>query len=247
MSYASPPHATLAAPPSGPAALFSGLSERDYLRAVEAAFLAGQVPASQRAWHPVHTQSGAMTGTFFVQGLPLALGTDAAMFHPAIPVTMAQRIADHLGASLPTRRMVDLIHAQAAAHVPFQAFTANRSSPATFVASSQGIEARRASRSGLISDFAKDYVLSNQRRHDPRRITIYGAWQTAGGAPVQPLATPHALTYYDYSQHARMVRRDVLVNGSSMSLEAALSNPTTAGLFSSEGIITGPMMRYPTA
>lgn len=246
-SYAPTPHDTIAAPTSGPAAMFSGLSERDYLRAVEAAFVAGQVPASQRVWHPVHTQSGTMRGTFFAQGLPLTLGTDSAMFHAAIPAPLAQRIADRLGASLPTRHMVDLIHAQATAHVPFQSFATNHTSPATFVTSSQGIEARRAGRTGLLSDLGKDYVLSNQRRHDPRRITIYGAWRTAGGAPVQPHATPHSLTYFDYSQHARMVRRDVVVNGVSMSLEAALSNPTTAPLFSSEGTISGPMLRYPTS
>ena len=246
-SYAPSVLTVPAASRSALATSLRGMSEADYLRAVEGAFLRGSVPPSQSIWHPVTVQSGAMTGTFFVQGLPLCLGDDAAMFHPAIPATMAQRIADRMGASLPTRKMVDAIHEQASGHIAFRAFASDRSAVPTFVDSSDGIEARRLGRTGLLSDLGKDYVLSNQRRSNPRRITIYGAWSSPTAAPTQPLATPHALTYYDYSQHARMVRGTVLVNGREMALSAALTDPTIAPLFSSEGALSHDMLRYPTA
>lgn len=223
------------------------MSEANYLRTVEAAFAQGMVPLSQSVWHPVTVRAGNLTGTFFVQGLPLCLGTDAAMFHPAMPVTMAQRIADRAGASLPTRKMVDAIHEQASGHVAFRAFGSARSAVPTFVESSNGIEARRLGRTGLLSDLGKDYVLSNQRSADPRRITIYGAWTSPTAAPTQGLATPHALTYYDYSQHARLVRSTVVVNGREVPLAAALTDPATAPLFSAEGPLSRDMLRYPTA
>lgn len=218
------------------------MSSTDYLRAVEASLLANATPAAQR-WMPVQTQANGHTGTFFVQALPLVIGTDAEMFHPALPVALAQRVADRLGAMLPTRQMVDLIHAQATARVPFRAYTSNRSSVSTLVASSRDIEARRAGRAGLVSGYGKDYVVTNWRRNHPDKIAIYGAWDGTG-ARVQPLAVPHAIGYYDYSQHARLVRRDAVVDGRSVALADALANPATAPLFSDEGTITGAMLRY---
>lgn len=239
------PSAALPAPAldtSGLAGVFVGMSEADYLRAVEASLLAGAVPAAQ-GWRPVQTQANGHTGVFYVQALPLVIGTDAEVFHAALPVAIAQRVADRLGAMLPTRRMVDLIHAQATARVPFRAYGSNHSAVSTLVASSRDIELRRAGRTGLVSDYGKDYVLTNQRRGHPGKIAIYGAWDAAG-ARVQGLAVPHSVGYFDYSQHARMVRRDGLVDGRSVILADALANPATAPLFSDEGPITGAMLRY---
>ena len=237
--------AVLAAPvidTSGLAGSFVGMTEADYLRAVEASLLAVTGPAAQ-VWHPVQTQAHGRTGVFYALALPLVLGTDAEMFHPALPVAIAQRVADRLGAMLPTRRMVDLLHAQATVRVPFRAYVTARSAVPTLVASSRDIELRRAGRTGLVSDYGKDYVLTNQRRGQPGKVAIYGAWD-ASGARVQPLAVPHAVGYYDYSQHARMVRRDGLVDGRSVMLADALANPATAPLFSDEGPLTGAMLRY---
>lgn len=224
------------------ASVFGAMSSTDYPRAVEASLLADATPAAQR-WMPVHTQANGHTGTFFVQALPLVIGTDAEMFHPALPVAIAQRVADRRGAMLPTRKMVDLIHAQATVRVPFRAYTSDRSSVPTLVSSSRDIEARRAARTGLVSGYGKDYVLSNWRRNHPDKIAIYGAWDGAGER-VQPLAVPHAIGYYDYSQHARLVRRDAVVDGRSVMLTDALANPATASLFSDEGPIIGAMLRY---
>lgn len=226
----------------GITSMFNAMSSSDYLRAVESALLANATPATQR-WVPVQTQASGHTGTFFVQALPLVIGTDAEMFHPALPVALAQRVADRLGAMLPTRKMVDLVHAQATVRVPFRAYTSDRSAVPTFVSSSREIEARRAGRTGLVSDYGKDYVLSNWRRNHPDKIAIYGAWD-GSGARVQPLAVPHAIGYYDYSQHARLVRRDAVVDGRSVMLADALANPALAPLFSDEGTITGAMLRY---
>ncbi len=219
----------------------AGLSDAQYQQAVVAAALGNHLPAAMTTMMEVPVSAPGLTGSFWTTAMPLTIGTDAQMFHAPLSAPMAQRIADKFSWSLPTKRMVDAIHATAATHVPFHAYSENRSAVSTFVTSSQAIEQRRAGRGGLVSDYAKDYVLAKHR--DPSRITIYGGWD-ASGALVQPFATPHDLYYMDYSQMPRFVAQQVRVNGAVMSLADALANATTAPLFSHEGTITGAMLRY---
>ena len=233
-------------PASDFAAAVATMTAAQYERAVLDAALAGNVPSGIVApsqFVPVTTASGGRTGTFWCATMPLCVGTDAAPFHAPVSAPTAQRIADHYGTSLPTRKMVDAIHASAQVRVPFRAYSADRQSPRTFATSSAAIEARRAGRTGLVSDLAKDYVLSNMRRNTPEKCAIYGGWD-ASGARVQPLSTVHARTYYDYSQQPRFVAGVVLVDGVQRTLAEVLADPATAPLFSDEGTITGAMLRY---
>lgn len=229
-------------PVAAPAEITAGMSALDYDRVVVAAAIEGRVPASQ-GFAPVTVTSHGHTGTFWASMLPLTIGTDEAPFHAPISAPSAQRIADHFGYLLPTRKMVDAIHAQANARVPFHAYTSAREAVSTYLASSAAITQRIAGRKGLVSDYAKDYVLTNSRRSNPAKIAIYGAWDSRG-AIVQPFAVPHALTYFDYSQQPRFVLNRVTVDGREMTLVDALADATTAPLFSSEGPIVGAMLRY---
>lgn len=224
-------------------AAVAALSPAQYERAVVDAAITGNLPASFAQFVPVTVTSQGRTGTFWASPMPLTIGTDAAPFHAPLSAPAAQRIADHYGHSLPTKKMVDAIHAAANVRVPFKSYSSDRQSPRTFVASSDVIEARRAGRTGLVSDYAKDYVLTNSRRSNPARIALYGAWDAQGGL-VQPFAVPHGLGYFDYSQHPRFVAGNVLVDGVTTPLASALADPATAALFSDEGPITGAMLRY---
>ncbi len=228
------------------AAAVASMTAAQYERAVLDTALAGNVPTGIVApsqFVPVTATAGGRTGTFFCASMPLCVGPDSAPFHAPVSVVTAQRIADHYGVSLPTRKMVDAIHASATARVPFRAYSADRQSPRTFVTSSAAIEARRAGRTGIVSDFSKDYLLTNMRRNTPDKCAIYGGWD-ASGARVQSLSTVHSRTYYDYSQQPRFVAGVVLVDGAQRSLAEALADPATAPLFSDEGTITGAMLRY---
>jgi len=222
------------------------MSESQYRAAVLGEALAGRVPRVALQLAPVRVSAGGRSGVFWCSSMPLCVGTDAEPFHAPLSAPDAQRVADALGMSLPTRRMVDAVHEQAAVRVPFRAFPPPRQSPATYAASSAAIEQRRAGRGGsgaAVSDFAKDYVLTRQRRNRLDRIAIYGGWD-ASGALVQPLGTPHALTYFDYSQQPRFVAMTVEVDGARLGLHEALADPSTAPLFSDEGTITGALLRY---
>lgn len=226
---------------AAPDTIHAGMTAADYERAVVSAVTAGRVPSWQ-TFVPVAVSASGRTGVFYASAQPLTIGTDAAPFHAPVSAQTAQRIADAFGYLLPTRKMVDAIHA-AGARVPFRAYTSDRQSVATYLASSAAIEGRRAGRTGLVTDYAKDYVLSNARRSDPRRIVIYGAWD-ASGALVQPKSTAHAGGYYDYSQQPRFVLGHVVVDGQTVSLVEALTDPTVASLFSDEGTISRAMLRY---
>lgn len=222
-------------------ASLDGLSAHDYLTSVERAILAGNIPASFANYVPVPVTANGMFGTFFASPLPLCVGDEP--FHAPISASVAQRIADARGEFLPTRKMVDAIHAHGT-HVPFHSYGADREAVSTYIASSNLINARIAGRTGLICDFAKDYVLSNQRKGKENLIAIYGAWSGTTGDAVQNLTTPHSLGYFDYSQHARMISAKVLVNGVEMALVDALADRRMAALFSDEGTITGAMLMY---
>lgn len=242
-STRTPTVTTPSAPLSDFAARVASMSSSQYEAAVLAEVLAGHVPELFKTFVPVAVSLGGRSGTFWCTAVPLTVGPDAAPFHAPVSARLAQRVADHLGCFLPTRLMVDAIHAQANTRVPFQSVSADRGLPRTFATSSAAIEQRRAGRGGLVSDYAKDYVLSTQRRNRLDKIAIYGAWRS-DGTLVQPLAVPHAIPYYDYSQQPRFIGATVSVDGRAMRLVDALADPSTAPLFSAEGVLTGDLLRY---
>lgn len=234
--------APLPAPPAPPTGSLAAMTEPQYARFVLDAGLAGRWPAWFAQLVPVRVASGGHTGVFYATPTHLVvLGPDGAPFYAALSAPAAQQIADRHGWSLPTRKMSDDIHEQSTAKVPFRSYSADRAQPRTFAAASSAIAARLVA--GLVSGYAKDYVLTKMRRSTPGKIAIYGAWDSQG-TRVQPLAVPHSLRYYDYSQHPRFVGNQVLVDGRSMTLADALADPIYAPLFSSEGTITGTMLRY---
>ena len=225
-----------------PFGLTASTGALDYERAVVDAAIRGLVP-SRQGFVPVTVSSQGRTGTFWVSKLPLTIGTDEAPLHAALSAPAAQRIADHYGYLLPTRKMVDAIHASATVRVPFRSHGSPRQAVSTYLDVSASIAQRIAGRDGLVSDYAKDYVLTNARRQNPARIAIYGAWEGAS-APVQPFAVPHSLTYYDYSQHPRFVLNRAIVDGREMTMTEALTSDATAALFSDEGALSAAMLRY---
>ncbi len=225
------------------------------LRAREAAIVdavnAGHVPAAFTQYVMLEVRARGMVGTFWAAPAHLCVGTDEDPFHTPLSAPAAQRVCDHYGQFLPTRRMVDVIHASAAAiHLPFRSFPPSPPPGAhralsTYVASSQSIERERAGRWGLLDAYAKDYVLTPRRRGHEDRIAIYGAWDRQGTL-VQPFALPHDTGHVDYSQKPRLIWPRVLVDGSEVALSEALARAETAHLFSDEGAIPPELQRYPT-
>ncbi|MBX3433078.1 MAG: hypothetical protein KF847_07140 [Pirellulales bacterium] len=174
----------------------------------------------------------------------LAVGSDADFLRIPMTPQTAQRLADRLGCTLPTRKLVDAIDAAATVRLAPQPLTEDRESVAAFVESNRRIEIQRGTNSleALVTGAKKDVVLSPRIFERPDRVAIYG-WRQLDGEPIQPLTIVHVDWYVDYSHGVRLIRNAALVDGKAVAVTDLLSDPRTAGLVSDEG----PMIpsRYP--
>lgn len=226
------------------AASIAGLNDARYQDAVLDAALNGELPECFGRFSRVDVTSRGRQGTFWISPMALSIGTDAGCFHAPTSSRVVARIAEQYNLMLPTSRMIDLARElPAAVHVPFHSQDDHQGVDA-FLASSDGIEQRRAGRVGTVVDYFKTYVISNMRLTRPAYCCIYGAWNSDGRK--QSRSVVHSLGYYDYSQQGVFVWPRVLVDGAEMATEAALSNAASAHLFSDEGVIRPTMLRYPT-
>jgi hypothetical protein len=216
---------------------------------------AGNVPNFLRQFQPVTVTNicggRTNTATFFVAPDYLAVGTDEDYFlAPMTPMT-AQLIADRLGCTLPTRKMVDDIYAAAEvklAPAPISPSPAMTTVP-IFAQHNAMVRAARAAflkrnpLGALVAGHQKDLVITPQLADAPGKVAIYG-WQQTNGVPIQPLYLKHSATWVDYSQCVRLVQQAMTVNGQPTTVAAVLADPNLTGLLSDEGVIPNP--RYPT-
>ena len=175
----------------------------------------------------------------------IAIGDDSDFMRvPMLPLS-AQKIADHFGAVLPTRRMSDLIHR----HSTFKAVPHPMTPDATmttvpvFARHDSIVEACRmaaGAHSGqLTAGHKKDIVITNRIATEPGRLFIYG-WHYPDGKAIQPLSAAHSVGYVDYSHGVRLVSDDIIIDGRLYSLKQILRDPVLYKLVSDED---GPMER----
>lgn len=218
-------------------------------REIVAAATAGAVPEAFDNYVPVEVSGGGRSGLFWAAPWHLAIGTDADAFHAPLTAASAQRVADALGQALPTRKMARAIHESPAfRRLPFRAFPpeSGHRSLETYAASSAAIERDRRGDPGPVQGYAKDYVVTPQRRGREGRVAIYGGWDARGSLIQQVEGLPHDLGHVDYSQKPRLVASVVSVDGREMALSEALASPEYAGVFSDEGPIEPELQGYPT-
>jgi hypothetical protein len=216
--------------------------------AIADALCAGNLPDFLRTFATVTLTAAGPDGkphTATVAAMPdyLAVGSDADFVRvPMTPMT-AQRVADAFGCALPTRRLVDALHAAATVRLDPQPLTEAREAPATFARHNALIEAQRA-RAGkplgaLVSGVKKDVVVTNRLGERPNRVAIYG-WHRSDGGPIQPLTIVHRDTYVDYSHGVRLIRREVMVDGRPRDVRHVLHAADLCALLSDEGPLRFP-------
>ncbi len=212
------------------------------------AFHRGQVPRYLQRFVPVRSVWVDSTGrswkaVFQVSRDYFMVGTDADWARVPLTPMAGQRMADELGCFLPTRRLVDLIHAQSRVRLEPVPMYAYRDSTVTMMQHDLIVEGQRRGRRGLVSGIKKDVVLCSVEALKGRvhRVAIYG-WHRSDGRPIQPLYTGHVDWYVDYSHGIRFVRRKVRVNGRWMDYTDLMRHPLMRGLITDE---RGEMMtRY---
>jgi hypothetical protein len=229
------------------------LTARD--REIAHEFLAGNVPEFLRKFCPVSITNIAdrvtNVATFFVTPDYLAIGSDTNYFLASVSPGTAQRIADQVDCTLPTRKMVDAIYA--AAEVKLTPFPIPPSAAMTtvpiFAQHNAIVWAQRMALTNLyplgalVAGHQKDVVISARLAGAPNKVAIYG-WHKTNGVPIQPLYLGHVWWWVDYSQCIRLVSRTMLVNGQKRSVAEVLADPKWCALISDEGVVINA--RYPT-
>lgn len=195
------------------------------------------------AWCPIER---AMDG----HAIRLWVAADALKID-GVRITMghrlAQLIADHFDARLPTSLISDLAFEQAS--VQFNALPQPWFADGTMACTDRMIEYSTtigrtiAGRSELAACIGKDWILTRSLTKDVganygfhyRKLGTTRVWQTVG--------TAHNTMHHDYSQSLRLVCRTCEVDGKRMDLDGVLLSPTLARLVSSEGPM--PFVRHP--
>lgn len=181
----------------------------------------------------------------------LCVGSDEDYFlTPMTPIT-AQRIADRLGCTLPTRKMVNDIYAAAAVKLAPSPMTPGPQmiTVPVFAQHNATVQKQRSAQlaqhppGALVSGDKKDLVITTRLAASQDKVAIYG-WHQTNGAAIQPLYLGHTAAWVDYSHGARLVRQQLTVNGKEATILTVLADADLAGLLSDEGPVPEP--RYPT-
>jgi len=184
----------------------------------------------------------------------LAIGSDDDYFLCPMTPILAQRVADLLQCSLPTRKMVDDIWTHAAvklAPAPIPPSPQMTTIPVfnqhnTMVWNQRQPFLSKYPLGSLVSGDKKDVVITNRiYTATSPCVAIYG-WHRLNGVPIQPLYTGHINTYADYSHGIRLVNLKLLVDGQEKTIPQVLADPVLSALLSDEGIISKPGYPIPT-
>jgi hypothetical protein len=209
----------------------------------------GNVPGWLRVLRPV-TVTGEAQGrghqvTFWVAPDYLAVGSDSDFLLVPLSPQTAQRVADMVGASLPTPRMVDAIWSAAVVRLepaPIPPSPEMTTVPVFQEHNRIVLDQRRLHAQplgALVAGHKKDVVLTAKLPRPSDRVAIYG-WHKLNGEPIQPLYTGHTHRWVDYSHGIRLVLREIVLDGRKHDLWELLRNDALAPLLSDEGVILEP-------
>ncbi len=220
----------------------------------------GNVPGWMRQLVLISTNATA-NGTnhsvkYYVTPDYMCIGSDTNYFLEPMTPGLAQRVANLTGCTLPTRRMVKTIWAQAAVKLtpaPIPASPAMITVPIFNQHNSNVWAARQASLDAhplgaLVAGHKKDVVISAlmltnfHKSHTP--VVIYG-WQQTNGAAIQPVYNGHAGTWADYSHGIRLVQEAMKVDDLATTVSDVLTNPALAELLSDETNFPGNVIPRP--
>lgn len=247
-----PPRPATAPTGSALAASLAAASLEERERVLVAEMLAGNVPNFLRQLCKVSVSNASSSAVVFVTPDYLAVGSDEDYLLTPLTPGSAQRVADRLDCSLPTRKLVDAIYESADLRLepePIPPSPAMTTLPCfsnhNALVRAQRLRHLQAQPLGrLVAGHKKDVVLTPALETKPGRVAIYG-WHRAPGQPIQPLYSGHAASWVDYSHGIRLIRQSMLLDGQPARLNQVLTNPITANLLSDEGPFREP--RYAAA
>lgn len=225
----------------------------------------GNVPAFLRNFVAL-TNSSTINGTnhvlqYFVAPEYFALGSDSDYFFTPMTPMLAQRVADFLGCTLPTRKISDEIWKAAKVKLTPTPLppTAKMITVPMFEKHNDIVHTQRSAElpahplGQLVAGEKKDIVISpliytNLHTRASTPVVIYG-WHKADGKAIQPIYNGHANSWADYSHGIRLVQQGAMLDGKQTTISAILTNANFAALLSDETNYSGntiPKPFYPT-
>lgn len=217
--------------------------------------LKGNVPNFLRVLIPISFSKTINDTTYEVAYyvLPdyMAVGSDTDYFLiPTTPI-LAQRIANAIGFTLPTKQMAEQIWSHASVKLapsPIPPSPKMTTIPVMWKHNSRVKRQRKKALKNkplgaLVAGHKKDVIISNRiYGNSSKRVVIYG-WHYQNGTPIQPVYAGHSETYADYSHGIRLVQDSVLINNKVHLITNVLQDVEKSTLFSDDGVIGKPF--YP--
>jgi hypothetical protein len=197
----------------------------------------GNVPAWMRQFGRI-TMTGEIDGrahdvTLWVMRDYLAVGSDDDFFFVPLSPGVAQRIADLVGASLPTARLVDAIWAAARVKLTPIRIRPDESTRTFqyFERHNALVQAQRRLHGGppgaFVAGHKLDVVRTPSSATDSAQYAVYG-WHHSDGTPIQPLHPVAVDSEPRFNMGVRLVDLRILVDGESHELSSALQDPRLA-------------------
>lgn len=184
---------------------------------------------------------------YFVLPDFIAIGSNEDYFYCPMRPQLAQKIADMLKCSLPTRKISDNIFKQAVVKLIPQPIPPSRAmiTVPVFEKHNQMVNLQRENSlqnfplGSLVSGNKKDVVISNKiyTIDMKSRVVIYG-WHKPDGKAIQPLYNGHTSDHVDYSHGIRLIQNKLWVNGKRSNLKNILQSEDLHPLLSDEGMIS---------
>jgi len=183
---------------------------------------------------------------YFVLPDFLAIGSNSDYFYCPMRPQLAQKVADLLACSLPTRKISDKIYYSAKVKMMPQPIPPSKAmvTVPVFEKHTKMVQQQREQTirkyplGSLVAGNKKDVVVSNMifNAKNQLRVVIYG-WHKPDGKAIQPLHNGHTTNHVDYSHGIRLIQNKLWVNGKKSSLQDVLKSETLHPLLSDEGMI----------
>lgn len=183
---------------------------------------------------------------YFVLPDFIAIGSNEDYFYCPMRPQLAQKIADMLKCSLPTRKISDNIFKQAVVKLIPQPILPSRAmiTVPVFEKHNRMVNVQRENSlqnfplGSLVAGNKKDVVISNKiyTIDMKSRVVIYG-WHKPDGKAIQPLYNGHTSDHVDYSHGIRLIQNKLWVNGKRSNLKNILQSEDLHPLLSDEGMI----------
>ena len=201
----------------------------------------------------IHIEEKTHTISYFVLPDFLAIGSNEDYFYCPMRPQLAQKVANLLKCSLPTRKISDRIYQNADVKMIPQPIPPSKEMVTvpvfekhnSLVGAQRKLSLSKYPLGALIAGNKKDVVISNKifNEEGQLRVVIYG-WHKADGKAIQPLYNGHSTLHVDYSHGIRMVQTKVWLDGKKTSLQKVLASSLLYTLLSDEGQIEKAY--YPT-